>query len=198
MEDDKCRRCLAGSETIQHITAGCPTLAHTEYLHRHNCVAKIIHQGLAHNHKLIDSVTPYYQYNPEAVLENENHRLYWDRSIITDKTIPANRPDIVWIDKVKQETWLIDIAIPNSNNLQSTIVSKLTKYADLAHEIKQEWHQQNVTIVPLILSSTGIVPKMLAAHLKSLGLRPNVIIPTMQKSVILSTCNIVRKILNLQ
>ena len=197
VEDDKCRKCMSGSETIQHITAGCPTLAHTEYLHRHNCVAKIIHQELAHNLKLIDSATPYYQYSPEVVLENENHRLYWDRSIITDKTLPANRPDIVWIEKLKRKTWLINIAIPNTNNLQNTITNKLTKYADLAYEIKQEWRQDNGIIVPLVLSSTGIVPRMLPIHLKSLGLHPH-IITTMQKSVILSTCNIVRNVLNLK
>lgn len=32
--NDKCRSCNQTSETIQHITK----LAHTEYLHRHNCV----------------------------------------------------------------------------------------------------------------------------------------------------------------
>ena len=41
--DELCRRCGKESETIQHITAACEQLAPTEYLKRHDGLAKIIH-----------------------------------------------------------------------------------------------------------------------------------------------------------
>jgi hypothetical protein len=41
--NELCRRCGKESETIQHITAGCEQLAPTEYLKRHDGIAKIIH-----------------------------------------------------------------------------------------------------------------------------------------------------------
>ncbi|XP_066904374.1 uncharacterized protein [Halyomorpha halys] len=44
---DKCRLCSVALESIQHITGGCGLLAGTEYLQRHNHVAKILHQELA-------------------------------------------------------------------------------------------------------------------------------------------------------
>jgi len=47
--------------------------------------------------------SPYYKYTPANVLENENFKLYWKRSIITDKTIPSNRPDIIFMNKKKKE-----------------------------------------------------------------------------------------------
>ena len=55
-----------------------------------NGIDKIIHQKLAETAELIDDESPYYKYTPANVLENENFKLYWNRSILTDKTIPFN------------------------------------------------------------------------------------------------------------
>ena len=138
---------------------------------------------------------PYYHYNPDSVLENENHRLYWDRTVLTDRTIPANRPDIIWVDKNKKTTFLIDVAVPNANNIQETFVTKITKYAELAAEIQQQWKQKSVRVVPVVLSATGIIPKSLKDSLTSLGIEYE-LVKEMQKSVILNTCQIVRKFLS--
>ena len=86
--DEPCRRCGKESETIQHITAACEQLAATEYVKRHDGLAKSIHQKLAEAAKLIEDKSPYYKYTPANVLENENIKLYWNRSILTNKTIP--------------------------------------------------------------------------------------------------------------
>ena len=40
-----CRRCGKESETMQHITAACVQLAPTEYVKRHDGLAKIIQTG---------------------------------------------------------------------------------------------------------------------------------------------------------
>jgi len=52
--DGPCRRCGKESETIQHITAACEELAPTEYVKRHDGVAKVIHQKLAEAAGLIE------------------------------------------------------------------------------------------------------------------------------------------------
>jgi ribosomal protein L37E len=93
--DELCRRCGKESETIQHITAACEQLAPTEYVKRHDGLAKIIHQKLAEAAELIEDKSPYYKYTPANVLENENYKLYWNRGILTDKTIHFNRPNIM-------------------------------------------------------------------------------------------------------
>jgi len=97
--DELCRRRGKESETIQHITAACEQLAPTEYVKRHNGLAKSIHQKLAEAAELIEDKSPYYKYIPANVLENENFKLYWNRSILTDKTILFNRPDITFMNK---------------------------------------------------------------------------------------------------
>jgi ribosomal protein L37E len=83
--DELCRRCGKESETIQHITAACEHPAFTEYLKRHDGLAKIIHEQLAEAAELIEEKSPYYKYTPGNILENDNFRLYWNRSILRDK-----------------------------------------------------------------------------------------------------------------
>jgi ribosomal protein L37E len=56
--DELCRRCGKESETIQHITVACEQLAPTEYLKRHDGLAKIIHQKLAEVAELIEEKNP--------------------------------------------------------------------------------------------------------------------------------------------
>ncbi|KAI8431314.1 hypothetical protein MSG28_015859 [Choristoneura fumiferana] len=83
----------------------------------HNLVARIIHQQLALRYGLVDSEVPYYRYVPAPVLENGRATLYWDRSVITDRTIVANKPDIVLTDRSNRQAVLVDITIPHDENL---------------------------------------------------------------------------------
>jgi hypothetical protein len=64
----------------------------------------------------VDFELPYYKYTPAPVLENGRATLYFDRSVITDGTIVANRPDIVLIDQSKRQTVLVNITIPRDEN----------------------------------------------------------------------------------
>lgn len=57
---------------------------------------------------------------PQIVLENTSHKLYYNRSILTDRTVHDNRSDIILQDKIHKTTYLIDIAIPNTHNIQKT------------------------------------------------------------------------------
>jgi hypothetical protein len=77
--------------------------------------------------------------NNNNKLENENFKLYWNRSIITDKTIPSNRPDITFMNKTTKNTFPIDIAVPNTHNLAKIISEKQEKYRELANEISVVW-----------------------------------------------------------
>jgi len=97
--------------------------------------------------------------------------------------------------KKTKNTFLIDIAVPNTHNLAKTINDKQNKYQELANEICAMWKQNTAQVIPLVISSTGVIPKSLSQSLKRLNLHPNTYIQ-MQKSVILGTCSIVRNFLN--
>ncbi|MBZ5796461.1 hypothetical protein K8353_40995, partial [Burkholderia contaminans] len=134
--EDICRKCGSAGKTIEHIIGQCPALAESAYLGRHNQLAKMVHQQLALKYGLLATAPPYYKYNPEAVLETEVAVMYWDRLIITDRTVDFNRPDIVLINKQQRRGIIIDIAVPLTHNIQKTEREKITKYENLAIELK--------------------------------------------------------------
>ena len=103
--------------------------------------------------------SPYYKYTPANVLENENFKLYWNHSIFMDKTVPFNRPDITSMNK---KTFLIDIAVPNTHNLTKTITDKENKYQELANEVCAIWKQKAAQVIPIVMSSMGVIPKSLS------------------------------------
>jgi hypothetical protein len=142
---------------------------------------------------LIDDKSPYYKYTP--VLENENFKLYRNRSILTDKTITFNLPDITFMNKKTKNIFPIDTAVPNAHNLAKTITDKQNKYQELANGICAMWKQKSAQVIPTVITSTAVIPKSLSQSLTTLNLNPNTYIQ-MQKSVILGTCSIVRYFLN--
>jgi hypothetical protein len=164
-------------------------------VNRHEGLAKIIYQKLAEAAELSDDKSPHCKYTPASVLENENVKLYWNRSILTDKTIPFNRADITFVNKKTKNTFLIDIAVPNTHNLAKTITDTQNKYQELANEICVMWKQKAAQVIPTVISSTGVILTSLSQSLTRLNLHPNTY-TQLQKSVILGTCSIVRNFLN--
>ena len=63
--------------------------------------------------------------------EGQRHTILWDMPIHTDKTIAANRPDIVLTNKKDKTCLLIDMTIPLDTNTSVKTTEKLTKYKDL-------------------------------------------------------------------
>jgi hypothetical protein len=57
-----------------------------------------------------------------ALNNNNNNN---NKSLITDKTMHKNRPDITLVDKVSKSVYFIDIAIPNNHNLHEKYAEKL-------------------------------------------------------------------------
>jgi hypothetical protein len=80
---DKCRICGTEGETIEHIISSCTVLAQSEYKKRHDIFAKIIHMNLAVKFNLLKDTQPHYIYKPESCLENDNYKLYFDRTVLT-------------------------------------------------------------------------------------------------------------------
>lgn len=193
--DDRCRLCQRVSETIQHITSSCSILANTDYLQRHNSSAKIVHQFLALKFDLTTDKTEYYKYQPQPVLENENMKIYWDSTVITDRRIEANRPDIVLVDKNEKTVKLIDIAHPADHNILHSTATKIHKYQDLAIEIRNMWDMTSVEVIPVVMSTNGLIHPSFYTHTKKIDL-PQYLVHKIQKSVLLENCRLLRRFLS--
>jgi hypothetical protein len=120
------------NENIQHITGACHALRQINYTHLHNQVANIVHQEVAIKCVLSRGPPmPYYTYEPQSVLENCSYKLYSDMSLTTDRTVHTNGPGVAMFDKTIKESCLINVEIPDSQNLHSTNTEKVLKYTDL-------------------------------------------------------------------
>ncbi|KAL1447878.1 hypothetical protein WDU94_005658 [Cyamophila willieti] len=192
---DMCRWCGNKSETTQHLMAGCTTLTQTDYTPRHDNMGKILHEAIENKIFSTEKIKGYWNYNPEPIQENQEYALYWNRTILTDRHVAHNRPDTVLWKKRKKTVHLIDYAVVNTHNITATYSEKTQKYQDLAMEIKEMWEVDIVKIHPIIISTTGIVPKTTTHHIKELDL-PIQLTTIMQHSVVLSICNLFRKTLN--
>ena len=100
-QNSKCRLCGDRDETINHIKSECSKLAQREYKARHNWVSKVIRWEMCKKFKF-DHTNKWYMHNPAPVLENNTHKLLWDFNIQTDHLIPARRPDLIIINKKKE------------------------------------------------------------------------------------------------
>ncbi|CAH1393385.1 unnamed protein product [Nezara viridula] len=179
--DDLCRLCKKAVESIQHVTSGCTILAGKEYLQRHNNAAKVVHQAMAQKMELVDKYCPYYKYHPEPINSMRNIKVFWDQPILTDHTIPHNRPDILIIDKSKQSAFIIEIGVPSDDNLHKVVAEKKRKYVELAEEIKQLYHLKETRILPIVISCNGLIPEETVSSLRLLEL-PSQTIERMQQA----------------
>ena len=63
-------------------------------------------------------------YKPESVIENETYKIILDLEIQTNHPIPSGRSDIVFINKKKRTSHLVDFAVP-ANYIVKIRVKKL-------------------------------------------------------------------------
>ena len=187
-----CGMCNKYDETIDHIVSGCPELAKTEYIHRHDKAASYIHWKVCHNYNIKTS-EKWYDHEPETVTENEDVTILWDMPIHTDRKITANRPDIVIKDHKTKTCKLIDMAVPSDRNASVKVTEKLSKYKDLEIETSRMWGMRTETI-PVIIGALGAIKKGLETYL---GRIPGQIsISELQKITLLGTAHILRRVLS--
>jgi hypothetical protein len=87
---------------------------------------------------------------------------------------------------MKKKVYLIDVAMPNTPNLEKKYNEKIQNYLPRAEEIKSVWKLNSVIIVPIIISATGVIPKSLHRSTATLHLDPNIYI-LLQKTVVINT-----------
>ena len=88
--------------------------------------------------------------------------------------------------------FLIDVAIPGDSRITQKINEKYQKYTDLKIEVQKMWKARAV-IVTLVIGSLGSVPMCLTKHLQTLNIYYSTLVSKLQKSVLLSSCHILRR-----
>jgi hypothetical protein len=130
--------------------------------------------NLAVKFNLLKDTQPHYIYKPDIHIQH-------------------NRPDIIILNKQQKQAYLLDIAVPNSHNITQTYNTKMNKYLELSVAMRNLWCLEKISILPFIISATGIVPQSLFKNLKIL----DTLVVEIQKGILLYSCHIVRKFLNI-
>jgi len=128
---------------------------------------------------------------PKPVYEAGDVTVLWNQAVHTDREVTANRPDIIIKNKKEKTCTLIDVAIPAKRNVQKEAERKL-KYKSLCIEIQRIWNLK-FTIMPVIIGAIGILTKSLRENLETVPGKHS--IDSLQKTAILGTSHIIRKVL---
>ena len=117
--------------------------------------------------------------------------MLWNQAVHTDREVTTNRPDIIIKNKKDKACTLIDVAIRADRNVQKEAEKKL-KYGSLCIAVQRMWNLK-FTIIPVIIGATGIVTRSLRKHLETVPGKHS--IDSLQKTAILGTSQIIRKVL---
>ena len=118
--------------------------------------------------------------------------MLWNQEVHTDREVTANRLDIIIKNKKEKTCTLIDVAIPADRNDVQKEAEKKLKYKSLCIEIQRVWNLK-CTIIPIKIGATGIVTRSLRKNLD--GVPGKHSIDSLQKTAILGTSHIIRKVL---
>ena len=171
----------------------CSYIAQTAYKHRHDQVAKFSHWKLLAKYS-IDVGSCWWKHQPSPVVENSQCKIIWDFTIIADRPICRNRPDVVVVYKQNNKGYFIDVTIPGNACIKMKTTEKLNLYRDLQIIIQQLWGML-ISIVPIVIRALGSVSLDHSKWLKVFDFDYQVIL-LIQKTVVLGTFNILRRYLS--
>ena len=117
---------------------------------------------------------------------NNNNDNMWDFTVQCDRKIEARRPDIVFIDIKGGE---------GDDRVKDKELEKLEKYQLLKDEIAEVWRMRKVIVVPVVIGALGAVSVNFKEYMKRIGV--NVRLEVIQKTALLGTTKILRKVLSL-
>jgi len=129
---------------------------------------------------------------PKPVCEEGHVTVLWNQAVYTDREVTANRPDIIIKNKKEKTCTLIDVATPADRNAVQKEAEKKLKYKSLCIDIQRMWNLK-CTIIPVITGATGIVMRSLRRNLEAVPGRHST--DSLQKTAILGTSHIIRKVL---
>ena len=72
-----------------------------------------------------------------TVLENDKAKLVWNFEFHLRKTTTTRRPDLILEQKEMKQIWICGMACPQQQNLETKRTEKLTKYRQLAFEMRE-------------------------------------------------------------
>ena len=137
-----------------------------------------------------DHTNKWYMHNPESVLENGTHKLFWDFAIQTDHQ-NFGQTTRSYNNKQKKNENLKNCGLCRAG-VKIKECEKRNKYLDLARELKK-LSNRKMTIIPIVIGTLGTVTKGLGQGLEDLEITGRV--ETIQTTALLRSTRIQRRVL---
>ena len=105
-------------------------------------------------------------------------------------TVIVRRPDIAFIHKKEREVVIIDVAIQGDERVKDKELEKFEKY-----QLLKVSRMRKVIVLPVVIGALGAVLVNFKEYMKRIGV--NVRLEVIQKTALLGTAKILRKVLSL-
>ena len=99
------------------------------------------------------------------------------------------------MDQKGKSCAIVDIAVPGDFRVREKELEKIEKYQNLKIELKRLWSLKKVEIVPVVVGALGCISKCFNRWMDMLGIK--LCVGMVQKSVLLGTARILRKVLDM-
>ena len=81
----------------------------------------------------------WWEHFPQPVIQNDHMKLLWDFTVQTDRRLPHNRRDIIFVDFTKKHAFLIDNVIPGDSHISQKVNEKYQRHTGLKIETHKMW-----------------------------------------------------------
>ena len=108
------------------------------------------------------------------MMEGENITLLWDFTGHYDRTIKADKPDIILKDFKKYKCYLLDMVIQSDKNISTKEFHKLSKCNDRELQIEIMRHL-NITMIPIVIGALGMIEKNTDTHIMEIEGNPSLL-----------------------
>ena len=136
----------------------------------------------------------WYEHCPEGAVEDDDVELIWNINIQCNNVTEARRLDLILVDRKAKSCVMIDVEIPGDCRMHEKEIKKIEKYQNLKRELKRLWSLKKVEVVPVVVGALGCISKGFSGWMDTLGIKLDV--GMLQKSVLLGTARILRKVLD--
>ena len=190
-----CRMCGKAPECIAHVLAGCPSLAQTKYMERHNAALKVLFFEILRDLDLNETVSPWFSgIEPKPLYESTQAQALWDVPVYAEHTtVRANRVDARIIDHKEKKVLLVEMSCPWIDNREKKEAKKMEKYGPLRFELIKRYPNYKIVQLNVIMDVLGGWSKELEGQMNRIfDSRTLDILNRMQKAVLSSSLNIAR------
>ena len=159
-----CKYCDNTVCTVSHILTGCP-IAKKAQISRHDAICKQVYYAVYRKYKEFDNGIWPIHIPKCTMLSEPNVTILYNKEVMPRSSGQyPKRPD-VYVEVNNEVAYIFDVSIVKDERLRATYSEKMGKYQELAQKLHDEKKLTKSYIVPIIISTNGLISSYTAKRL---------------------------------